>query len=464
MDSMTFNQLPFVQQAMGMQENSAQLFHQRMLTKQAMERMEQQTITTTVTEPPRLAPNIHSRLSQTMADAEQIQRDIKAVLTYLVNCELILAGEVQRYAYHALSLIKERGLYRHLMKKYANTLKHQTDELVHRCTQTDMAIVEKEARKMNPHGTWWREFFDDGGGLVNRLCMWFSQENGSQLELIRLACKQMADSLKVKDSDLLAEIMMAQALAQTDIELYEVCQKTAENIGRGRLVSHCIKSLHSEAMVNSTRNLVDHFVPRTFKCRPVYVDNVRGHIKKLQNNMSEDRMFESINACYMALRMDYIEYFLGMLRVEMEKGKNVLPIPALRMIRKRLGSMERARQAMQELLAIPMPTEDMDAWDYSKFVATHEAPCPALNSLRQLMLKEEYLEEDDTRPVRTNRVLRQMARSSENGLLSDKVIGELMRECRTKVALMDKLEEIGPEMHATWRKVKKMSAADLKKL
>ena len=263
---------------------------------------------------------------------------------------------------------------------------------------------------------------------------------------------------------MLAEIMMAQALAQTDIELYEVCQKTAENIGRGRLVSHCIKSLHSEAMVNSTRNLVDHFVPRTFKCRPVYVDNVRGHIKKLQNNMSEDRMFESINACYMALRMDYIEYFLGMLRVEMEKGKNVLPIPALRMIRKRLGSMERARQAMQELLAIPMPTEDMDAWDYSKFVATHEAPCPALNSLRQLMLKEEYLEEDDTRPVRTNRVLRQMARSSENGLLPDKVIGELMRECRTKVALMDKLEEIGPEMHATWRKVKKMSAVDLKKL
>lgn len=464
MESMNFNHHPFVQRAMGMQEGSVELYHQRMLTKQAMERMEQQTITTTVAEPPRLAPNIHNHLSQTMADAEQIQRDIKAVITYLVNCELVLAGEVQRYAYHVLRMIQERGLYRHLMKKYANTLKQQTDDLVRRCTSTEEVIVEKEVHKMNPHGTWWREYFDDGGGLVNRLCMWFSKDNGTQLELIRMGCKQMADSLNIKNSDLLAEIYMVQALAQTDIELYDICQRTAENIGRGRLVSHCIKSLHSEAMVNSTRNLVDHFVPRNVHYRPMDVANMRGHIRKLQSNISEEQMFEAINSCYTALRMDYIEYFLGKLRVEMENGKNVLPIPALRMIRKRLGSMERARQAMQELLAIPMPTEDMDAWDYSKFVATHEAPCPALNSLRQLMLKEEFLEEADARSVRTDKKLRQIARSSDNGILPDKLIGELMMECRTKKALMEKLEEIGPEMHATWLKVKKMSAAELKKL
>ena len=461
---MNFNHHPFVQRAMGMQEGSVELYHQRMLTKQAMERMEQQTITTTVAEPPRLAPNIHNHLSQTMADAEQIQRDIKAVITYLVNCELVLAGEVQRYAYHVLRMIQERGLYRHLMKKYANTLKQQTDDLVRRCTSTEEVIVEKEVHKMNPHGTWWREYFDDGGGLVNRLCMWFSKDNGTQLELIRMGCKQMADSLNIKNSDLLAEIYMVQALAQTDIELYDICQRTAENIGRGRLVSHCIKSLHSEAMVNSTRNLVDHFVPRNVHYRPMDVANMRGHIRKLQSNISEEQMFEAINSCYTALRMDYIEYFLGKLRVEMEKGKNVLPIPALRMIRKRLGSMERARQAMQELLAIPMPTEDMDAWDYSKFVATHEAPCPALNSLRQLMLKEEFLEEADARSVRTDKKLRQIARFSDNGILPDKLIGELMMECRTKKALMEKLEEIGPEMHATWLKVKKMSAVELKKL
>ena len=464
MESMNFNHHPFVQRAMGMQEGSVELYHQRMLTKQAMERMEQQTITTTVAEPPRLAPNIHNHLSQTMADAEQIQRDIKAVITYLVNCELVLAGEVQRYAYHVLRMIQERGLYRHLMKKYANTLKQQTDDLVRRCTSTEEVIVEKEVHKMNPHGTWWREYFDDGGGLVNRLCMWFSKDNGTQLELIRMGCKQMADSLNIKNSDLLAEIYMVQALAQTDIELYDICQRTAENIGRGRLVSHCIKSLHSEAMVNSTRNLVDHFVPRNVHYRPMDVANMRGHIRKLQSNISEEQMFEAINSCYTALRMDYIEYFLGKLRVEMEKGKNVLPIPALRMIRKRLGSMERARQAMQELLAIPMPTEDMDAWGYSKFVATHEAPCPALNSLRQLMLKEEFLEEADARSVRTDKKLRQIARFSDNGILPDKLIGELMMECRTKKALMEKLEEIGPEMHATWLKVKKMSAAELKKL
>ena len=464
MESINFNHHPFVQRAMGMQEGSVELYHQRMLTKQAMERMEQQTITTTVAEPPRLAPNIHNHLSQTMADAEQIQRDIKAVITYLVNCELVLAGEVQRYAYHVLRMIQERGLYRHLMKKYANTLKQQTDDLVRRCTQVEYVIVEKEVHKMNGHGTWWREFFDDGGGLVNRLCMWFSKDNGTQLELIRMGCKQMADSLNIKNSDLLAEIYMVQALAQTDIELYDICQRTAENIGRGRLVSHCIKSLHSEAMVNSTRNLVDHFVPRNVHYRPMDVANMRGHIRKLQSNISEEQMFEAINSCYTALRMDYIKYFLGKLRVEMENGKNVLPIPALRMIRKRLGSMERARQAMQELLAIPMPTEDMDAWGYSKFVATHEAPCPALNSLRQLMLKEEFLEEADARSVRTDKKLRQIARSSDNGILPDKLIGELMMECRTKKALMEKLEEIGPEMHATWLKVKKMSAAELKKL
>ena len=461
MDSMTFNQLPFVQQAMGMQENSAQLFHQRMLTKQAMERMEQQTITTTVAAPPRLAPNIHDRLSMTVNDAETISRDIKAVVTYLVNCELILAGEVQRYAYHVLDMIKERGQYRHLMKKYANTLKQQTDDLVRRCTQVEYVIVEKEVHKMNGHGTWWREFFDDGGGLVNRLCMIFAKENASQLELIRMACKQMADSLKIENSDLLSEIYMAQALAQTDIELYECCQKTAESIGRGRVVSHCIKSLHSEAMVNSCKNLVDHFVKRTVNYRQNEVASMRGHLRKLQQNLSEERMFETINSCYTALRMDYIEYFLGKLRVEMEKGKNSLPWPAVRMIRRRMGSRDRVRQVLEELRSIPLPAEDMDAWDYSKFVATADGNFSALNTLRQLMLKEQYLEEDDSRELITGRVLRAATRAN-GGILPDQAIRALVKEHRTKKAVMDALETMGFEMHATWRKIKKMSAAELK--
>lgn len=460
----TFNfaNIPFMQQMAGMQEGSAQQFHQQMLTRQVMERMEQQK-PVAMAEPPKLAANVHDRLSMTLQDAETISRDIKAVVTYLVNCELILAGEVQRYAYHVLRMIQERGLYRHLMKKYANVLKQQTDDLVRRCTQVETVIVEKEVRKMNPHGTWWREFFDDGGGLVNRLCMLFSKENSLQLDLIRMGCKQMADSLKIANSDLLSEIYMVQALAQTDIELYECCQKTAESIGRGRVASHCIKSLHSEAMVNSTRNLVDHFVKRTVSYRPQDVASMRGHIKKLQQNLSEERMFENINSCYTALRMDYIEYFLGKIRVEMEKGKNSLPLPVLRMMRTRMGSRDRVRQALQELKSIPLPAEDEDAWDYSKVVATAEGDFKALNTLRQLMLREQYLEEDETKEVMTGRVLRWAVRSN-GGILPDSAIRGLFKEYRTKKAVLEALETMGFEMHATWRKIKKMSAAELKAL
>ena len=394
--------------------------------------------------------------------AEEIRTEIHTLNTFMLFDELLLAGEMQRYAYRILGKLKEKGLYRHQLKQSANRLKEVVDGLQVRSNNSDKDITLKQCMMISPGGFYGKDFYEDGGGLLNRMSMNFSREYNIKLKRILLDNRWMADSLNVKHPDLIAEIFTLVFLAQTDIELYDEVQKQIRSTARGRLKSRCIKSMHSESMRNVANNLLDQFIPRNFEVPEERRNLMRQHVKEFQQDITGKGQFEFMDGQTLALKMDFIEYYLGRLRMDMDKG--MIGVAHIREVWRRLGSKNMVRKFFKELKGLPKKKEDMDDWDYSKVVATSDSPQHTMNCYRRLCTVNECIPmDDDPEDVWDKRILRTMARKC-NGMLPDFAIRGALEKYKTKKKMEEVLKEAGIELAATLRRVRKMKRSEIEQL
>lgn len=261
----------------------------------------------------------NARLTQSMRTNREIQDGIYMVNTYLLCMELTLMEMGDMYSHAILRSLKEGGLYKHNLKKYANVLAEVTYDLQERSNRSDRDIVTKQYMMCFPSGIFMDDYYADGGNILQRLIVSFRNEMGEYMDRVQSGCRMMAEAMNGTHSVLLADIYMLQALAQTDIELYNECQKTIADIGRGRLKSHIIKSTHSERIRNATRNLTDHFVDRKAICPAEETSFLRKSLADFQRQISPDKVFPIMETCFLSLKMDIIEYFIIRLRMNMEK-------------------------------------------------------------------------------------------------------------------------------------------------
>lgn len=396
--------------------------------------------------------------------ADEIREDIGVMTTFLACSELLFADQMQRYSRHILKMLQEKGLYRHELKKYANRLKEVTDTMMIRSNSTDRSITLKQCAIISPHELYGKDFYEEGGGLLGRMSLAFHKEFEVKFKRIRMDNKWIADSMQLKHPDLMAEIFTLTSLAQCDIELFDAVQKKLDSITRGRLKGKsCIKSTHSEAMRNAARNLADRFVSRMAEMPVQQTMLMRRHLKEFQQDITGEQQFEFFNGQFLALKMDFIEYYLARLRMDMAEGR--LGVAQIRDVWHRMGRKENVRKFFSELAAVPLPKDDgMDALDYSREMADLNADQKAMNSFRRLSANgERILPVKESQEQWECRVLRSVARKY-SGHLPDDVLRSMMRVHLTKKAVMQRLKDAGFELLPTLRRVRKLKVAELKQL
>lgn len=394
---------------------------------------------------------------------EEINNRIRLMQMYLLCIELIFSAEMQRLAIRVLNLLKEKGLYKHQLKKYANKLREVTDFLQRRSNLSNKDLVMTQAEIVSFKKLWAKDYYEDGGDIINRLSIGFDRIYGIEIKRLRLDCKWMAQQMNLKHPDLVSEIFTLQALAQTDIELWQHCQKHVVNFGRGKIQDRSVKGSHSEAMLHAAKSLSDQFVDSK-KEDPVESGTMlRKHIAEFHEKLTAESMFDFFESQFIALKMDFVEYYFARLRMEMEKGR--VSIAVIRDVWFRMGTKENMQQLFKELKRMPMPCDkDAGTLDFARSIALSKKKQEAMNSFRRLCMNDErILPPEEPKEKWQHRVLRVVARKFKGELPND-VLASLVRTHGTKKAVVEQLQKAGFELKPTLDRVKKMKASELKQI
>ena len=399
----------------------------------------------------------------TTRSTEEIQQHIEKMQMYLLCVELIFSAEMQRYSHHIFTLLNEKGLYRHQTKKYANALKEATDRLQRLSNITNRELVTAQAEMVSTRKLYVKDYYEDGGDIINRLSAGFHRMFGVELKRLRMDNKWIAEQMNLKHPDLMAEIFTLQALASTDIELLAHCQKNIMNFGRGRIRDKGVRGSHSEPLLNAAKALADQFVDRRADIPVEPAMLMRKHMNEFHQRLTSTEMLDLFNGQFLALKMDFVEYYFARLRMEQEEGK--VNMAAIREVWHRLGTKEKVLQLFKELKRMPMlEDEDVEALDLAKSIAMSKKKQEAMNSFRSLCVNDErILPPEEPKEVWQYRVLRTVARKS-NGIIPDEILASLMQAHGTKKALMEQLKKAGFELKPTLNKVRKMKASELKQI
>ncbi len=399
----------------------------------------------------------------TQKDTNEMREMITLMNNFLMCNELIFCDLEQKYAYRILDILKEKGLYCHQLKKYANKLRDITGTLQMRIRDNNHISTVRCCKFTNPSARYASEFCEWNGGLANRLQQAFLRMFDIKLKLIRMDNKEIAKKMNLKHPELMSEIFTLLALAETSIELFAFCQKQIRMAGRGRLIDHTVKSTHHEAVRNSVRNLMDQFVNRSAIMPEEETVRAREHVKEFQGDLVKDEMFEMFNSQYMAVRIDYIEFYLAGVRMEIQNG--TVSRGLIREVWHRLGTRQATKSFFKQLSKIPIPTdEDTTIMDVSKVISLWDGKAKTLDVFRRLCAEGNYAEKPKESDEQFRyRVLRTVARMHKGEIPND-VLASLVKAHGTKKAVVEQLQKAGFELKPTLERVKRMKASELKQI
>lgn len=387
---------------------------------------------------------------------QEMAQTINLLNMYLVSCEMILAEEMQRISINIYKELKERNMLRQQLKKSAGELHAKTDDLFKRVTLEDRRIVMGYAMMVAP--AYAKSYYESGGSLSNRLQIQFHKVQGEQINLITLATKNALDRINVPHSDIVAQVMTLIGLSSTGINLYESVQKKIDSIHNGSLKITRQKSLHNESIIKSARNVVDLFVSRNRDVPEREGKAAQDMLKHLGDYMAGQDMFSIVDNCLLGMSMEYVEFFLASLRIDMEK--NAVPLSIYRNLLTRMGTYANVRQMLSQLSSVPV-RDDIDAWDFAASLPSISSGT-ALNSFRRLCIEGKSIppeKEDHNKMI--YRKLR-LAVRKYGGILPITVVKAIYLDVKSKKKVVELLKEAGPELNATIRMVRSMRVNDLK--
>jgi hypothetical protein len=399
----------------------------------------------------------------TQRKASEIWEFVNIMNNFLLCHEIILCDLEQKYAYRILDLLKEKGLYKHLLKKHANQLRELTGMLQMRIRNSDKMATQRSCSLVMNSQRYVDRMFEEAGGIGHKLQQAFIRMFDVKLKLIRMDSRELSKAINLKHTDLMSEIFTLLAITETAIEVFEFCAKQIRIAGRGRLIDHSIKSTHHESVRNAVRGLIDQFVSRNSDMPEEEMLRARQHVKDMQADLAKDEMFEMFNAQYMALRIDYIEFYLASVRMEIENG--TVSRGLIREVWKRLGSKQATKSFFKQLAKMPIPTdEDATIVDVARVMEEWDGQVKTVDQFRRLCAEGTFAEPTkETDEEFRHRVLRTVARKFK-GQLPDDVLSTVVRLHKTKKSVIEQLEQAGFELAPTIHRVKRMKASELKKL
>lgn len=412
---------------------------------------------------------------------KEIWTKVDNIKIVLLVCELSFTDVIQMFIHRVMDYIQENGMYRHEIKKQVNQLKAVSSRMNEWCHRYDRDITIEECDILTKHGSYARDFYDDGGSFLNKLQIAFRRNHLDRIMIIRLDNRELAKVMETKHPELAADLLTLIALSQTGIDVFSLVHAEMQKAVLGMGSYKVQKNAHHEEVRAIACNLLRRVASDDIDSSTEEAKRARLHVRDFQEEISGDELALIGSSTMTSLRMEYIEYYLAKLRIDMIQKK--VGISQIRNIWFRLGSKEGVREFFSEMKTIRIPRDkDLDAMDVAHMLMEDKlgertprteqgGRTPrteqggddlfVVNTFRRLMVTDDYIRPTEEEEQEYQfRVLRQAARRN-GGELSN---ADLAKAHGTKKAVMEQLSAAGKELNATMRKVKKMKVAELRRL
>lgn len=281
---------------------------------------------------------------------------------YLLIIEIILSGELQRFAKRVADAIREEGLYRQQVKRQTNLLAEQVNDLQKRCMIADAEVMLSRVFEIMP--SYSRAYIGEGGGVAVRFQTAFSKISSDVTQRTFICNKQLLDRCSAPHSLIMANLLTLQQIAEVGVCAYDAIATQQDALLFGDVVVHRNKYRHHEAVIHQAACLLDAMggVPSYEGCSKELGDR-DALLKQMIDYLSGEKFEHLVNISFRTVLMEYTEFVLASICMDLHGG--TLPDGVIDAVRTRLGSEEQALQLMNELRAVHVP-DGVEAWDFAE--------------------------------------------------------------------------------------------------
>lgn len=398
----------------------------------------------------------------TPQQAEEIRAKVKFLQNFLLYYDMILCSEIQRYAYEVKSALEKKGMYRHELKRFVNSLLDEARKLQIRVKDNDRIIVLKWCSRTDPKCVFAKRYQESGASIAIRFVLAFQEEFQKEWAVVEYDCLTVAKRASAGHADIVCDLLKLEALANTGIELFDTCVKKMKALVAGHGTSSITKSMHHESMRCAVWNLLRKLGVNLNVATDTEREYSRKHLAAMQTKMAVIGMGDFFQHEFDKLSEEFADYMVASIYMDMRNGK--VGMGEKRFVLEKLGTKHRAKKFFGQLAAIPLyDEEDMDVIDVMECISSHNGNHKEIDRFRKFCINGTKFELPESEDKQEQRMLRILARRN-NYMLPDDILRVMIMKHKTKKALVDRLSASGFELAPTLRRVRKMKLTEIKQL
>ena len=376
---------------------------------------------------------------------------------------IILHSELQRLAYSVKDDLKDAGLYKQEVKKKVNVLIEKAKELQISCKDNDKRATVGWCKMAGINEKLAERFYKDGATIGWRFVKAFNKKFKTKLDILKLDCMQIAKSRGCSPSYVGKNLYLLIALADTCIELEDICTKYIKREKCEYLRIDYIPHGRVVEIKKAAATVVEKIAKKNGTIPDEEVLRARKNLADFQKTLAEEGSGDFFQVEFNEQKKEFINYTLAIMRMEMENGG--LTRESMETLLARMQRKEDVRKIIKQLKSVRLPEDpEFNIMDVARSVANHNFKTPMMDKYREMCYEGKFYEPTkEELDKEGDRILRTVARK-HGGLLPDDVLRVVTYHHKTKKSLLEHLKRIGPEVAPTLRKVKKLKVSELKQI
>lgn len=322
-----------------------------------------------------------ARLHSTTANSRMIR--INELQGLLLIVEIMLSGELQRFAKRALMYCVDDGLYKQSEKSLINQLVKQTNSIQFQSLRLDSEVIMNHIYEVMPYYA--NRYVKEGGGTVIRFQQAITRESGDIVEQLYLSIKNMVDKHRVEHSEYCSSLLTILALSQTGIEVYDTIKKQQNALMSAYgACAQRNKGMHHERIMKLVDDLLRSHMSNVGAWKDTRENEAcRGFLKQFQKFISGENLQEISVRTFTVVSMEYAEFSLACACVDINQHGR-MPDEVYSRLVKMIGC-EYAQEMEKELRSVSY-NEDMDIWDIMELLP-HSSNKDAFQLFRSICLE-----------------------------------------------------------------------------
>ena len=398
----------------------------------------------------------------TPQQADEPRAKVKFLQSFHLYWDIILCSEIQRYAYSVKDALKNKGLYRHELKRFINQLLDEARKMQMRMKDNDRTLVLKWCGRTDPKCVFAKRYQENGASIASRFVLAYLDEFRKEWAAVELDCRTVAKRASAKHTDIVCDLLKLEALSNTGIELSDTCIRKIKALVAGHGSLSIAKNTHHESMRCAVWNLLRKLGVDLNVSAGTEREYARKHPATLQDKMAIVGQEDFFQREFDKLGKEFSYYIVACIRMGMANGK--VGTEQMRFVLERLGLKHSARKFFKQLAAIPLcDEEDMDVFDVMGCIADYKGSRKHIDRFRRFCANGNKYEKPESEDRQEQRMLRILARRNDY-MLPDDILRVMFMKHKTKKAIVDRLSASGFELAPTLRRIRRMKVAELKQL